>query len=100
VTHLQNPFTTEFQDFLIDRSNGIDFETYQPYKEAEKRISELEIKINPLLSENGQALLLKLDTEHNYRMTAAAEVAYQTGLSEGMKLLRYLFSISKLSVFK
>ena len=81
-------FINALKELLIDRANDIDYsEISLGYRKCDERIDELYKQIKSLLDENGRNLLLNLDTEHNGRMTKVAEICYQRGFSEGVKLV-------------
>jgi len=86
----QDSFVKALNDLLADRANNIDFsEASLAYRKNEEIIDGLSERLKLLLDEDGLKLLLSLDTEHNGRMTKAAEISYQKGFTEGIRLIIY-----------
>lgn len=91
----KDSFIKSLHELLEDRADSIDFSKVSlDYKKSEERIEKLYEQIKPLLNENGENLLLKYEAEHNGRMTKAAEISYQKGFAEGIKLIIYSLIIS------
>ena len=88
---MEKPFTKELRDFLIDRCDGIIFSEMAPqYQKADREIDQLYDEIKPLLSDEVQKMLAKLDDRYNDRMGAAENAAYQKGFAECLQFILYL----------
>jgi hypothetical protein len=89
---MENPFTEEFQAFLIDRIHSADLSAVSPqYRKTANEIAKFSNSIKPLLSEEARKILTKLDDAQGNQLTIATELAYQKGFAEGVKLILYLF---------
>lgn len=92
---MEGLFTSEIKAFLKERIDSLDFSAVSfEYRKSAIEINKLYNLFKPLLSEDDQKNLRKLDDEHGNQLTVAVEIAYQKGFTEGVKLILYLHSIS------
>ena len=87
---VNNDFLKALKEFMEDRADSIDFSAESPeYQQVDESLDKLYERIESLLDEQGQELLMKHDTAHNDKVSKVIEISYQKGFKEGLKLLTY-----------
>jgi len=90
---MQKPLFKEFEDFLIDRCDEIDFEAVsQEFKKEEEQIDQIYKEFKNNLSEEDWKKFSKFNDLQNYRMASAANEAFIHGFAECLQVILYLLT--------